>query len=120
MIIAVDFDGTLCGFNYPGIGAPHHDVIKSLKLLREYGHALILWTCRGGKALEEAVNWCEEHGIFFTAINQNLGQSIEKYGGDSKKIFADIYLDDKTPLGLSGVRAWLSEQLEIEARKLSS
>lgn len=33
MIIAVDFDGTLCSDNYPGIGNANHGLIERLKEL---------------------------------------------------------------------------------------
>ena len=54
MIIAVDFDGTLCFDEWPGIGAPNNALIKFLKERKLRGDQLILWTCRSGKELEEA------------------------------------------------------------------
>ena len=38
--------------------------------------------------------FCEERGLFFDAINQNLLDQ-KKLSGPSPKIMADIYLDDK-------------------------
>lgn len=46
MVIAVDFDGTLCEHCYPEIGQPHVDLIQSLIEARKRGHKLILCTCR--------------------------------------------------------------------------
>ena len=39
----------------------------------------------------------------YDAVNENLPEIIERYGGDSRKIFADIYIDDrmKEPMSLS-------------------
>ena len=52
-------------------------------------------SCRRGKDLEIAVDACAKQGLIFDAVNENLPDMIEKFGGDSRKIFADIYIDDK-------------------------
>ena len=95
-IIAVDFDGTLCTDCYPAIGAPKLRLIYILKELKKKGTKLILWTCRLGKPLKEALKWCEYYGLTFDAVNENLPEILEKYGTDSRKIFADIYIDDRS------------------------
>lgn len=56
---------------------------------------LILWTCRDGEKLTKAVEWCKLRGLEFDAVNQNLPEVIEQYGGDTRKISADEYIDDK-------------------------
>lgn len=97
-IYAVDFDGTLCEYAWPGIGEPHEFLIENLIRKRINGHKVILWTCRIGEKLEEAVAWCREHGLEFDAINENLPEIKEAFGGDSRKIFADVYIDDRAAL----------------------
>lgn len=92
---AIDFDGTLCNDLYPKIGSPKDDVIDYVKNIKSEGNKLILWTCRTGSSLEEAKSWCNEKGIEFDAINESLEEDIEGYDDDSRKIVADIYLDDK-------------------------
>lgn len=94
-IIAVDFDGTLCRDCYPRIGAANEELIYQLKKLRAGGDQLILWTCRRGTRLEEALRFCLVRGLVFDAVNENLQEVVEKFGGDSRKIFADIYIDDR-------------------------
>ena len=94
-IYAVDFDGTLCESVYPGIGAPNTALINHLTKRRIQGNKVILWTCRCGQRLEEAVFWCREHGLEFDAVNENLPEMIEWYGNDCRKIAADVYIDDK-------------------------
>lgn len=94
-IIAVDFDGTLCRDIYPKIGEPNLKLIKILKQLQKSGCKLILWTCRCGKLLDEAVHWCGQFQIQFDAVNENVEETIQKYGTNSRKIFADVYIDDK-------------------------
>ena len=94
-IYAIDFDGTLCESVWPGIGDPNIALIEHLKKKREKGNKLILWTCRVGERLQEAVNWCKCYGLEFDAVNENLPEMIEKYGGDSRKVYADVYIDDQ-------------------------
>ena len=54
-IIAVDFDGTLCSDCYPDIGKPNLPLIELLKALKREGCRIVLWTCRCGRELEQAV-----------------------------------------------------------------
>ena len=96
MIIAVDFDGTLCfGDSYPDIGKPNVKLIEYLKEKRNNGDILILWTCRENGALAKAIKWCKTLGLEFDYVNENVPKLIEKYGNDCRKIGADIYIDDK-------------------------
>lgn len=101
MIIAVDFDGTLCQHNFPNIGRQlqHHKKLVNLLIdLRMKGHKLILWTNRGDnqnfKSLTQAIQWCKRLGLQFDSVNQNIpGQ--KKLSGYSPKVLADIYIDDR-------------------------
>ena len=95
-IIAIDFDGTLCENKWPEIGEPKQYVIDIIiKCRNEGGAKLILWTCRNGKELKDAIKWSTEHGITYDAINENLPSIRKKFGGDSRKIFANFYVDDR-------------------------
>ena len=93
-IIAVDFDGTLCVNRYPEIGFANCELINYLKEQQEFGAKLILWTCRSSKLLADAVLWCREMGLTFDAVNENLPEIIEAFGSDTRKIFANEYIDD--------------------------
>ena len=98
MVIAVDFDGTLCSNEYPKIGEPNLELIDYLKRQQETGWRFILWTCRTGAELEAAVQWCyKEHGLIFDAINDNIPGLCAAYGGSNpRKVYADIYIDDRS------------------------
>ena len=93
-VFAVDFDGTLCENRWPDIGKPIHDMIDWVKQLRQKGHKIILWTCRDKMALVYALTWCADHGLFFDAVNDNLEDHKLRFGGNSRKILADYYIDD--------------------------
>lgn len=105
-IIAVDFDGTLCSENYPEIGLPNLPLIYLLKQLRGQGKKLILWTCRCESYLEEAVKWCGEFGLEFDAVNENVPETLALYGMESRKISADVYIDDKACFPWMSKREW--------------
>ena len=94
-IIAVDFDGTLCYSKWPECGEPNKPLIDNLKKMKTDGHKLILWTCRIGEALSNAISWCKEQGLEFDAINDNLPEIVEYYGSNSRKISCDWYIDDR-------------------------
>ena len=95
-IYAIDFDGTLCKACYPDIGEPNLELIEYLKMQKLYGNKIILWTCRANKQLAEAVEWCKNKGLIFDAINSNLTETISAWtDGESRKIYADVYIDDK-------------------------
>lgn len=101
MIIAVDFDGTIVEHEYPKIGKPKLFAFETLKALQDKGHQLILWTYRSGNELQEAVDFCKENGIEFYAVNKSYPE--EKYDDSmSRKIMADIYIDDRNVGGFLG------------------
>ena len=94
-IIAVDFDGCLVESQWPEIGAPRWDVIDAVREERKKGAALILWTCRSGRYLDEAVDFCRKVGLLFDAVNDNLPEVVDLYGGSNcRKIVAEDYWDD--------------------------
>jgi hydroxymethylpyrimidine pyrophosphatase-like HAD family hydrolase len=98
MIIAVDFDNTLCESNWPHLGKPIMKTIDFCRQAKQAGHKLILNTCRCGRELEEALQFCSEHQLNFDCVNENLPEIIQLYGGDTRKISADRYIDDKNIL----------------------
>ena len=102
MIIAVDFDGTIVDHRYPVIGRVRPFAFEALKALQSKQHRLILWTYRSGKELEEAVEFCRTHGVEFYAVNKNYPEE-EWNPNDSRKILADIYIDDRN---LGGLPSW--------------
>ena len=99
-IIAVDFDGCLCKNEYPEIGEPNHSVIEALDLEASTGANVILWTCRTGELLKQAVDWCDKHCIPYSFVNENDPSAIQRFGGDTRKVYADEYWDDKAVVKL--------------------
>lgn len=100
MIIAVDFDGVLCENKFPDIGPPNYEVISIIRQLIDKGHEVVLWTSRNGAELERAVYWCHDYGLHFCSVNapapSNEKEYADKYPIQSRKIYADVYIDDNS------------------------
>lgn len=106
MIIAVDFDGTIVEHKYPEIGKEKPFATATLRQLIADGHKLILWSVREGKLLDEAVEWCEQRGVRFYAINADLNEDESDKGENahfSRKIKAHVFIDDRN---IGGIPDW--------------
>lgn len=117
MILAIDFDGTLhCG-QYPIIGVPTPYAIETMRKLKDNGHYLIINTCRCGDDLLEAINWLLEKGIPFDRVNDNKPSQTELFSNNSRKVFADIYVDDRQ---VGGLQTWpyTFDYIEEQSRQL--
>lgn len=103
MIIAVDFDGTIVTHEYPKMGKEIPFAIATLRKIQMEGqHRLILWSVREGTLLDEAVAFCAERGLEFYAVNKNYPEEQLEHGA-SRKISADLYIDDRS---LGGLPDW--------------
>ena len=100
MTIAVDFDGTIVRHRYPKIGDEVPFATETLRLLLRDRHRLILWTVREGRLLDEAVEWCRARGVEFYAINRDFPEEDATGSGFSRKIKADLFIDDRNFGGL--------------------
>lgn len=101
MIIATDFDGILCKNEFPNIGSPNYEVISMIRQLMDAGHEVVLWTSRTDNELLAAVEWCEDYGLHFTSVNENTPSNMQKYRdkypNGTRKVYADLYIDDHDP-----------------------
>ena len=121
MKIAVDFDGTIVENDYPRIGKTMLFAFETLKALQNNEHQLILWTYREGKTLKKAVDFCKAQGIVFYAVNHSYpGEEQEFkhfYDKISRKIDADIFIDDRNVGGFMGwSKVW--QMIHPESGKL--
>ena len=103
MKIAVDFDGTIVEHKYPEIGKEIVFAFNTLRALQEQGHQLILWTYRSGQELDEAVEYCRRNGLEFYAVNSSYPEEEFDEDYDSRKIDADIFIDDRN---IGGLPSW--------------
>ena len=100
MIIAVDYDETIVQDSFPHVGTLKPDAKEVINELYDNGHFIIIWTCRHGENADDAHKFLTDNGIKFHSFNEHKPENIEKYGNDTRKIFADIYIDDKNLGGL--------------------
>ena len=104
MVIAVDFDGTIVEHKYPAIGREIPFAIETLKRLASDRHKLILWSVREGRLLDEAVEFCRERGLEFSAINRDYPEEEREQNNHfSRKLKADLFIDDRN---LGGLPDW--------------
>ena len=103
MTIAVDFDGTIVEHCYPKIGEEIPFATETLKILDQERHKLILWTVREGELLEEAIEWCRQRGVFFYSVNKDYPEEEKSHNGFSRKLKADLFIDDRN---LGGLPDW--------------
>lgn len=118
MKIAVDFDGTIVEHKYPAIGQEMLFAFQTLKQLQKEGHLLILWTFRAGVELDAAVEYCRENGIEFYAVNKSFPEEEFELETVSRKIDADVFIDDRNVGGFVG---WgeIWHMLSDESKELS-
>lgn len=91
-IIAIDFDGTCVTNEFPKVGRD----VGAQKIIRQLvneGHRIVLFTVRSGDALQDAVDWFDNNNIPLYGINENPDHHSLS---NRSKVFADIYIDDKT------------------------
>lgn len=106
-ILAVDFDGTLVEDKFPDIGKPNLKLFNTCKLAQFMGVRVILWTCRNNEHLDQALAFCAEQGLVFDAVNDNIAECKTLYNGNTRKVFADKYIDDKNISSYGDSMRWL-------------
>lgn len=102
LTIAVDFDGTVVEHKYPAIGDEMLFAFDTLRALQNKGHKLILWTFRAGRYLDDAVEYCRKNGIEFYAVNKSYPEEEFEVGSISRKVSADLFIDDRNVGGFPG------------------
>lgn len=92
---AIDFDDTIAYSNFPRIKklVPHAD--RVIRRIKDSGGQISIWTCRTGEHLEQARHFLESNNIPYDYLNEEFAEIAEIFGGSGRKIFADVYIDDK-------------------------
>ena len=104
-VYAIDFDGTIAETNYPKIIKPIPYAMEVLRVLtKDLNSTLILWTCREGKYLQDAIDFCSLYGVKFDYVNENCKRNLDMYHVNCRKVSADVYIDDKSYQGTEGVK----------------
>ena len=102
LLIAVDFDGTIVEDKYPAVGKAMPFAIETLKMLQGDGHRIILWTYRHGSKLQEAVDFMHAQEVPPYAVNRSYPEELPMPKDVSRKIHADLFIDDRNFGGFPG------------------
>lgn len=117
VVLAVDFDGTICTVSYPEIGRERMGAKEFINKLYDEGYVIVINTCRSddGKiqAAQMAKDFLRIRGIKYHFFNENPDFLIEYYGCDTRKISADVYIDDKC---LFQIPSWEEKYNIIKAK----
>ena len=116
LLIAVDFDGTIVEDAYPRVGKPMPFALETIKMLQADGHRIILWTYRHGKALKDAEEFMIKNGIPPYAVNRSYPEEESHPNDVSRKINADLFIDDRNFGGFPGWGA-IYQKLNKEGEK---
>ena len=93
-VFCVDFDHTLCDSNYPDCGDEIKPICDYIRYIAKSQYSeMILWTCRTGDTLIDAIKWCKEHGMWFDEVNRQ-GYFDEMQFTESRKVFCNTLIDD--------------------------
>lgn len=100
LVLGIDFDGTITTEAHIGETMELQPNCKEvLTGLKDTGKVkLVLWTCRTGKALDDAIKFLKEQEMYhlFDAFNDQLPEIKKMYEPDvARKIGADFYIDDR-------------------------
>lgn len=112
-ILAVDFDGTITNSTdlreFDIDSPPKKHCKEVLDRLHRRGCVIILWTCRQGAFLKEAINYCRKHELPIYLFNENA----PTIPWDCRKIYADYYIDDLSFDKDTGAIDWLEVERQI-------
>ena len=103
-ILAIDLDDTifreLSEEQFPEVGPLFPKAKEAINSLYDQGYYIIIWTCRSKAALHLAEEALVRNQIKYHALNRQSPSIMLKYGSDTRKISADLYIDNKQLGGL--------------------
>lgn len=121
IILAIDFDNTISSSNsYPYIEGFKPLAPEYINQLAKDGYYIIIWTCRTGEALEIMQKFLDDNNIIYHKINEQHPALIELYKNDSRKIAADIYVDDKQLGGLPETWSCIYDLIKHHKRSIKT
>jgi len=115
LVVAVDFDGTLCEYAFPDCGPPRQEIIEALRRLRTEGWRIIIHSARVNSEWPEPgrtekceamvlylvtydVPFDEVWGLAFERISTDEGTQGYQWWFEPRltgKPVAHVYLDDR-------------------------
>lgn len=101
LILAIDFDETIAiNSPFPKLVGIKRQADYYIRKLVEEGYYIIIWSCRSDGDAEDAKEFLTTHNIPYHQFNEQHPSCIEYYNNDTRKVAADLYIDDKCLMGL--------------------
>jgi hypothetical protein len=92
-LIAIDFDDTIVDTDFPNIiGLKPHAREVMWKII-EHGGQIMVWTARGD--LNPVRDFLDFSMVPYGGINEDFEEVLLEYPKFSRKILADVYIDDR-------------------------
>lgn len=92
-LIAIDFDDTIVDSDFPHILAEKAHAKRVMKRIVEAGGQIAVWTARSD--LKPVRTFLKLNGFPYHYINESFKEVLEEHPEDARKIFADVYIDDR-------------------------
>lgn len=116
LIVAVDFDSTLCPYKQYEIDVDSEDVRQLVRDLAEYGCTIIIWTAAEEERHPTVKQYLADNKIPWHYFNEDAPTSRLKY--KTRKIYHNALLDDRA--GLFEVYMMLKQLLlEVKSPTIS-
>lgn len=109
LVIAVDFDHTIADvddytcWEKPVINGLIDGAKEYINKLHSDGHTIIIYTARESENLAKAIAFLDENDVEYDFVNCNTPKHIAFMKRDSRKVIADVYIDDKN---IGGIPPW--------------
>lgn len=100
LTLAIDFDGTIVENAFPEVGALRLNVVQVINRLHREGYKIVINTCRTGQHEMDARMCLMDNGIPFDYLNENTAELIAEFPEESRKLSADLYIDDRNLGGI--------------------
>jgi DNA-binding LacI/PurR family transcriptional regulator len=96
LIVAVDFDSTLCPYKQYEIDVDSELIRQLVRELAQYGCTIIIWTAAEKERHEGIKQYLHDRAIPFHYFNEDAPTSRLKYM--TRKLYYNILLDDRAGL----------------------
>lgn len=109
LVLAIDFDHTIAEvddytcWEKPVIQGLIVGAKEYINRLHQDGHTIIINTARESANLAKAIEFLNENGVEYDFVNCNTPKHIAFMKRDSRKVVADVYIDDKN---IGGIPTW--------------
>lgn len=105
-LFAIDFDDTIAYSDFPDILGVRPHALRVMEKIKEHGGIIMVWTARSD--LKPVKDFLDFSMIPYDGINEDFEEVAAEYEGQSRKIFADVYIDDRNlETRLNGGIDWL-------------